>query len=77
MAAPQSAKIEIDTMTCGPDPHAIRAALLSIKGVDAVEVSLEQKTAIISFDNVQTNLDALMAAVATTGHASLPILPKP
>ena len=76
-AAPQSAKIEIDTMVCGPDPHMIKAALISVKGVETVEVFLETKSAIVTFDNAQTNLDALMAAVATTGHASLPVLPKP
>lgn len=76
-AAPQSAKIEIDTMVCGPDPHMIRAALIAVKGVETVEVSLETKSAIVTFDNAQTNLDALMAAVATTGHASLPALHNP
>ena len=76
-AAPQSAKIEIDTMVCGPDPHMIKAALIAVKGVANVEVSLETKSAIVTFDDAQTNLDALMAAVATTGHASLPSLPKP
>ena len=75
-AAPQSAKIEIDTMVCGPDPHMIKAALIAVKGVATVEVSLETKTAIVTFDNAQTNLNALMAAVASTGHASLPALPN-
>ena len=74
MPAPQSSKLEIDTMTCGPDLHAIKAALLAVKGVDFAEVSLEQKTATVTFDNAQTNFDALIAA---TGHAGLPILPKP
>ena len=77
LAAPQSTRLEIDTMTCGPDPHAIKSALQAVRGVDAVDVFLEQKSAIVTFDNEQTTVDALLAAVASTGHAGLPIQPKP
>ncbi len=76
-AAPQSAKIAIETMVCGPDPHMIKAALIAVKGVAAVKVVLETKSVIVSFDNAETSLDALMAAVATTGHASFPSLSNP
>lgn len=76
LAAPQSTQIKIDTMACGPDPHVIKDSLSAIKGVDQVIVSLEQKSVTVSFDNSQTNLDALMAAIATTGHASLLVPPN-
>ena len=76
-AAPQSTRIEIDTMMCGPDPHLIKAALLAVQGVATVDLSLETKTAVVSFDNAQTDIDKLMAAIATTGHASLPALSNP
>ena len=70
-SAEKTVVIEVATMACGPDPHAIKQSLATIVGVTNVQVSLGDKTALVTFDDQKSTADALLAAMAGTGHAGL------
>jgi len=71
-AAPQSIALSVATMVCGPDPLNIKLALQAVPGVTDVQISLENKTAMVSFDNEKSSVDALLQAIAGAGYAALP-----
>ncbi len=77
LALPQSVSLAIDTMTCGPDPHNIKAALQALPGVTDVSISLETKTAVVNFDNEKSTPDAMLRAIAAAGYAARSQAPKP
>lgn len=68
IAAPQSAVLHFSNMMCGADPHIIRNALQEVPGVTAVDVSLEQHTAVVTFDNTVASYAALQAAAGAAGY---------
>jgi mercuric ion binding protein len=68
VAAPQSAVLHFSNMMCGADPHIIRNALQEIRGVTTVEISLEQRTAVVTFDNAVASYAALKAATGVAGY---------
>ncbi len=76
-AAPQSVSLSIDTMVCGPDPHNIKAALQALPGVMNVAILLDDKKAIVSFDNERSSPDAMLRAIAAAGYAARSEPPKP
>ena len=67
-AAQQSAVLHFDNMVCGADPHVIREALAKVPGVGAVEISLEQHTAVVTFDNAVATFIALQTAAGAAGY---------
>lgn len=60
--------IQIDGMTCGGCVKSVTNALQQVDGVQAVEVSLENKSANINFDDSKTNLEALKEAIEDAGY---------
>ncbi len=68
LAAPQSAVLHFSNMMCGADPHIIRNALQGVPGVKMVEISLEQHTAIVTFDNAVASFAALQTAAGVAGY---------
>lgn len=60
--------LHFSNMMCGADPHVIRSALQKVPGVITVDVSLEQHTAIVTFDNAVANYAALQAATGVAGY---------
>ena len=71
MAAPQSVVLSVATMACGPDPHMIKQALEAVPGVIDVQIMLENKTAMVSFDNEKSSVEALLQAIGSVGHAAI------
>jgi len=57
----QTVTLNIDGMTCG-------GCVKSVKGVEKAEVSLENKNAVITFDESKTDTDALIDAVEDGGY---------
>ncbi len=72
-AAEQTTVLHIEAMMCGADPHIVQQSLAQLKGVDHVVISLEAKTAIVSFDNALVTIADLQTA---TGAAGYPATPK-
>lgn len=59
--------LNIDGMTCGGCVKSISNAFNQVTGVSQANVNLEQKNAIISFDDTQTNESALKEAIEDAG----------
>lgn len=63
----QTITFNIDGMTCGGCVKSVTNALNQITGVSQANVSLENKNAVISFDDNQTNEPALKEAIENAG----------
>lgn len=48
----------------------MKSALAKVNGVTKTEVSLEKAEAVVTFDDVKTNVDALTAATKRAGYPS-------
>lgn len=48
--AQESVTIQIEGMTCGHCVHAVKSAVEELDGVSHAEVSLEDKSAVITYD---------------------------
>lgn len=59
--------LNIDGMTCGGCVKSVTNALNQVTGVQNAEVSLENKSAKIDFDDSQTDLDTLKQAIEDAG----------
>jgi periplasmic mercuric ion binding protein len=68
-AAVRTVTFAIENMTCVTCPYIVKKTLASVPGVAEVTVSFEKKIAVVTFDDVQTTVDQLVAA---TGRAGFP-----
>ena len=71
LAAEHTVTLDVSTMMCGADPHNIKNALSSLAGVSKVEIYLQQKTAVVTFDDQKSTVDQMLSAMAGAGYASL------
>lgn len=69
-AATQTVKLSVEGMTCASCPLTVKHALTNVKGVSKTEVSFEKKLAVVTFDDAQTNVQALTKATANAGFPS-------
>jgi copper ion binding protein len=60
--------ISVAGMTCGGCVNSVTRAIKALPGIASVEVSLEQKSANVLFDESQTTLEAIRAAVIDAGY---------
>lgn len=67
LAADRTVTMTIENMTCAACPIAVRTAVERVLGVKKVEVNLETKTAVVSFDDEQTSVDAIAEASRMAG----------
>ena len=64
----QTVTLNIDGMTCGGCVKSVTRLLEGVEGVEKEEVSLENKNAVITFDESKTDTDALIDAVEDGGY---------
>ena len=64
----QTVTLNIDGMTCGGCVKSVTRLLEGVEGVEKAEVSLENKNAVITFDESKTDTDALIDAVEDAGY---------
>jgi len=69
-AAPQTVTLSVPGMTCAACPITVKQALTRVSGVDKIDVSLEKKEAVVTFDDAKTNVAALMKATENAGYPS-------
>lgn len=69
-AAEQTVKLAVSNMTCATCPPMVRKSLSAVPGVSKVEVSLEQQSAVVTFDDQKTNVETLIKATTNAGFAS-------
>ena len=69
-AAIQTATLSVPGMTCAACPITVKKALTRVDGVKRVDVSLDKREAVVTFDDARTNVDALRKATADAGYPS-------
>ena len=72
-AAERTVTLKVQNMSCASCPYIVGRALEGVPGVKSAEVSCERKTAVVTYDDVETPLQALVAATAAYGLPSAPM----
>lgn len=67
-AAEQTVKLAVANMSCATCAPIVRKSLSVMPGVSKVAVSLEEKSAVVTFDDQKTNVQALIDAVTKAGY---------
>lgn len=60
--------IKIEGMSCGHCVMRVKKAIEGLEGVKKVDVSLENKQAVVEFDEGKTNVEKIKAVVKETGY---------
>ena len=68
----QTVTLAVKNMDCATCPYTVRSSLRAVSGVKNVVVSMENKTAVVIYDDSKTNLRALTAATTNAGYPSAP-----
>jgi copper chaperone len=63
----ETTTIKVDGMSCGGCVKSVTGVLTALDGVAKVEVSLEQKQAVVEFDAAKVSRDQLMAVSEDAG----------
>ena len=58
-AAERTVTLKVDNLFCATCPYIVKRTLSRIPGVTEVEVSCEEKTAVVTFDDRKTDVAAL------------------
>lgn len=69
-AATQTVTLSVPGMTCAACPITIKKALNKVEGVENIEVNLEKKEAVVTFDDAKTTVEALVEATTNAGYPS-------
>jgi mercuric ion binding protein len=72
MAGEKTVTLAVENMTCVTCPYIVKQALAKVQGMIRVEVSFENKTAAVTFDDTQADLADITAATADVGFPSHP-----
>jgi mercuric ion binding protein len=71
-AAETTVTLAVKNMYCAACPHTVKASLEAVPSVAKVAVSYKDKTAIVTFDDAKTGVNALIAATTNAGYPSAP-----
>jgi mercuric ion binding protein len=69
-APPQTLTLDVRNMDCALCPITVKKALEKVAGVSAVQVDLDTKTAIVTYDPEQAQSEALTQATTKAGYPS-------
>ena len=69
-AATQTVTLVVPSMRCASCPITIKKALNKVEGVENIEVNLEKKEALVTFDDAKTTVEALVEATTNAGYPS-------
>lgn len=67
-AAPQTATLLVEGMTCAACPITVKKALGKVPGVSGTEFNYEKRLATVTYDDAKTGTDALMQATRDAGY---------
>lgn len=73
IAGEKTVTLAVENMTCASCPYIVEQTLAGVPGVLRTDVSLEEKTAVVTFDDAKTDPAALTAATAGAGYPSHPV----
>lgn len=69
-AAERSVTLAVENMTCASCPYIVEKSLERVDGVIDAQVSFEQRTAVVHYDDARTGIEALTGATANAGYPS-------
>jgi mercuric ion binding protein len=69
-AAQQTVTLSVPGMSCVSCPTIVKGSLQEVEGVIDVEVSLEEKTAVVTFDDAKAGIVDLIEATTNAGFPS-------
>jgi len=72
MAAERTVTLAVQNMTCASCPYIVRGSMSAVDGVEKVDVSFEDKTATVTFDDVKTTVAAIADASERAGYPAAP-----
>jgi len=70
LAAERTITLGVSGMTCASCPYIVRESLAAVDGVKAVEVSMLERTATVTYDNTRAGIKDLTAATGNYGFPS-------
>ena len=68
LAAEHTTSFAIQNMTCALCPITVERAMRGVDGVNDVSVNFQDKTAVVKFEDSQTNPDAIANASLNAGY---------
>ena len=69
-AGEQTVTLAVKNMTCASCPYIVKNSLVAVPGVSKAEVSFEDKSATVTFNDEKTSITALTEATANAGYPS-------
>ncbi len=70
LAAPQTVTLSVPGMTCAACPITVKKALTKVEGVSQVDVTLEKREAVVTFDDARADTQKLTKATEDAGYPS-------
>jgi periplasmic mercuric ion binding protein len=71
-AGERTVTLAVQNMYCAACPHTVKSSLEAVPGVKRTIVTYKNKTAVVTFDDAKTTVDALTAATTKAGYPSAP-----
>ena len=72
IAAEKTVTLAVQNMFCAACPITVRKSLEAVPGVSKVTISFPDKTAIVTYEDTKTGVQALTAATTNAGYPSAP-----
>lgn len=72
LAAEKTVTLAVEGMYCASCPFIVQQSLTAVPGVEKVEVSFENQTATVTFDDAKADAAALVKATTDAGYPSQP-----
>lgn len=69
-AGEKSVTLAVQNMDCAACPFTVKSSLQAVPGVAKAVVSFANKTAIVTFDDAETAVPALITATTNAGYPS-------
>jgi mercuric ion binding protein len=69
-AGEKTVTLAVQNMYCSACPITVKSSLEAVPGVAKVVVSYADKTAVVTFDDIETAVPALIAATTNAGYPS-------
>lgn len=69
-AVTQTVTLSVPGMTCASCPITVKKALNKVEGVESIEVNLEKKETVVTFDDAKTQVEALLESIKNAGYPS-------
>jgi len=70
MAAEKIVKLSVPGMTCASCPYMVKQAISRGKGIKAVEATMEDRSATVTYDDALTSVEEIQQATADIGYPS-------